>query len=235
MATVKKANKGELVFKLFADMKKRNIKPNSKTCSLVINEYESCGMWKRLLVEAETMKKMGVNLKRQHYNAMLFACSQVYPIPVSEVLNLLDEMKGKQIAPSKISYANAIRALKNARRWSKVLEMFEEMQEKGLVPDDSIYFSAIKAYVRDKNFTKAVSLFEDMRIKGVSPSVKTYNLAILAHEKLGQWSSAVNLTKIMKENGSRHDVFSYAAAISACTHEDEFEEATNLLDMMKTK
>ncbi|CAM9773352.1 unnamed protein product [Chrysoparadoxa australica] len=83
-----------------------------------------------LMKEAEAA---GVVLDRCAFSA---AIGGLAPTDAKEALELLDEMKAKDISPSAVIYGNLIEGCRKVEAWDKVDELVREMREAGLQPAD---------------------------------------------------------------------------------------------------
>ncbi|KAJ0041216.1 hypothetical protein Pint_28210 [Pistacia integerrima] len=179
---------------LLAGMMDKNIQLESATMSTIIKEACDCGRPDGALSAFKYSSKLGVNLERITYLALLGISTRSDSL--SEVVEIFKQMTKAGHSLGVYHGALLIYRLGCARRPAFAAKIFN------LLPKDqkctATFTALIGVYFSAGSADKALKIYKTMQNKGIHPSLGTYNVLLAGLEKLGRVSDAETFRKERK-------------------------------------
>ena len=127
-------------------------------------------------------------MNRFHFNSIIASCNERW----SYALNLMEQMKKRQIAMSEVTYGAAIKSCSKANDWKAALSVLSSM-ELAMLPNEIAYSAAIKSFEGDGLWEEALSLLHHMGSSSLQADVVCISAAMAASATAGQWQVALQL------------------------------------------
>lgn len=153
------------------------------------------------------------------HNAVLGACAQARQWKAA--LLVLDSMLWNDLAPTAVSYDQAIRAVGRSGPPgnSRVTDLFQEMWwsfaeawRTGPAPTADLYRTAMRVCGWIGEWERGVQALDDMRKYALLPDTATYAVAM----EICQWETALVLLDDLRSQHLDADVQTYRAAVETC-------------------
>ncbi|XP_065851725.1 putative pentatricopeptide repeat-containing protein At1g53330 [Euphorbia lathyris] len=218
-------------WKLFDEMRKRDVIPDSVTFGTLINglclesRLEEAFKLKKYMVEVH-----GVSPDRYVYTSLIKGLFRVGEVDSAFVLK--EEMVRDGVKLDAVIYSTLLDGLLKVGRKEEAFGVVEELKSKGCKPDIVTYNVIINGLCKDKDFETAYKILEEMKEKGCKPDIISYNVILSELCKDGKWSEAKDLFEDMPKLGCAPDVVSYRIIFDALCNGMQFKEATFVLDEM---
>ena len=173
------------------------------------------------------------------YSTSIVALSRVRR--ARQAVELLEEMKQRELAPNLYCYSAAISACGKSGQWRRALALLRELRDERAIELNAVVWNAaISACEKAGELKSALKLLGEMEASGVEPDFVSYSTAISACGKAGDWERACALLDTMHAKvaakGSGHAgssiVVPYTLAISACARARQWEAALAILEAM---
>lgn len=226
----------EAVCILLADMKQALLTPDAMTYGTAIGSCARARVPDKALEIFGEMTKAAADGADKSLNPnVIIYSSLITAMTASETsewwpkaLSLLEEMRAKDLTPSRICLNGVISVLERARQWQRALLVLDDMDK----PDEMSFCLAISACSRGQNWQWALEIFQRPANKA-SEDFVFYALAN-SFAKGGQWQRSLKIITDMREAGILPGVVAYNSAMIACDVTFEWQIALSLLQEMLT-
>ncbi|KAF4751594.1 hypothetical protein FOZ62_006926, partial [Perkinsus olseni] len=169
---------------IFRDMEVQGIEPDIITYSTVVKGYCLAGNVDRAFSVLRDMSGDSQNDRRRRfapdeimYNSLLDGCAKQHR--VEQALELLDEMRANQVAPSNYTLSILVKLLGRARRLLEAFNMVEDLcRAYSFRANVQVYTCLIQACVHNRQLQRAMKLHDTMIEEyRVDPDQKTWGIA----------------------------------------------------------
>eukprot|EP01018_Ginkgo_biloba_P019776 Gb_28383 [translate_table: standard] len=216
---------------IFQEMKRRNIGPDSVTCSTLITVMRKSGQNAKDAWEFfESMSRKGVRWSSEIFGSLIKSfCNEGLR---KEALIIQSEMEKHGFGPNVIIYNTLIDAYGKANQLEEAEGLFLELKERHLQPTVSTYNTLIDAYSKKGRHAVVEELLEEMEHSGLKPDVWTFTSLISAYGRQKMSEKAANAFLRMKKEGIIPTSHSYTALIHAHSVSGWHEKAYSAFEKM---
>ncbi|KAL1204261.1 Pentatricopeptide repeat-containing protein [Cardamine amara subsp. amara] len=166
------------------------VKPNVRTCGIIMNGYCEEGKLEEALRFFYRMKELGVHPNLFVFNSLIKGFLEINDMDgVSEVVNLMEEFGVK---PDVVTFSTLMNAWSSVGDMKRCEEIYGDMLEGGIDPDIHAFSILAKGYARAGEPEKAEQILNQMRKFSVRPNVVIYTTIISG------WCSAGEMKKAMQ-------------------------------------
>jgi len=205
----------ERVRELWAEMRRRNVRPTSITLgcmvdALVCNSQPEEAL--RLVEEVRDNVSMREILNTVIYSTLLKGFAQAkQPEKVQQVF---EDMQADGIACNTVSYNTMIDANARTGRMARCDELFKDMQAVGVQPDIITFSTLVKGYCMDGDIDKGFAVLKDMTSRGKhEPDEILYNSLLDGCAKQHRVDDALGLIESMAKNNVRPSNFTLSILV----------------------
>merc|ERR1719247_492357 len=205
----------ERVRELWAEMRRRDIRPTSITLgcmvdALVCNSQPEEAL--RLVEEVRDDVAMREILNTVIYSTLLKGFAQAkQPEKVQQVF---EDMQADGIACNTVSYNTMIDANARTGRMARCDELFKDMQAVGVQPDIITFSTLVKGYCMDGDIDKGFAVLKDMTSRGKhEPDEILYNSLLDGCAKQHRVDDALALIDSMAEHHVRPSNFTLSILV----------------------
>ncbi|WMV31980.1 hypothetical protein MTR67_025365 [Solanum verrucosum] len=135
-------------------------------------------------------------------------------------INILNEMKQKDVLPNIVTYNSIIDGLCKLGQWEKMdyakegkvkdaEEVMKHMVEKGVEPNIITYSALMDGYCLRGQVNRARRIFDSLREKGIETDIFSYNILIKGYCKKKKVDDAMQLFCEISQKGSKPDIVAY--------------------------
>merc|ERR1719213_1083945 len=129
------------------------------------------------------------------YNSLLGGCAKEHR--PDEALQLLDDMRKYNVAPSNYTLSMLIKLMGRCRRINQAFTMLEEIsKEHGLKINIQVYTCLIQGCFNAGQAGKALALHEKILKEGVTPDSMTYTVLVRGCMQAGLPDKALEFAKV---------------------------------------
>merc|ERR1719191_1653739 len=205
----------ERVRELWAEMRRRNVRPTSITLgcmvdALVCNSQPEEAL--RLVEEVRDDVAMREILNTVIYSTLLKGFAQAkQPEKVQQVF---EDMQADGIACNTVSYNTMIDANARTGRMARCDELFKDMQAVGVQPDIITFSTLVKGYCMDGDIDKGFAVLKDMTSRDRhEPDEILYNSLLDGCAKQHRVDDALGLIESMAKNNVRPSNFTLSILV----------------------
>lgn len=144
----------------------------------------------------------------------------------SEVINLFNELKGKQIKPTTGVYTIILHSFSMQKNITQMLHYLSKMQADQLSPDFHVYSLIITALNDANELDRTQPIINMIQSSDKTPSISAYTAIICALSKRGLTKEMTAVFNEMKERGVKPDYKVYTSVVIG------LGRANNLKDML---
>merc|ERR1719460_2746521 len=205
----------ERVRELWAEMRRRNVRPTSITLgcmvdALVCNSQPEEAL--RLVEEVRDDVAMREILNTVIYSTLLKGFAQAkQPEKVQQVF---EDMQADGIACNTVSYNTMIDANARTGRMARCDELFKDMQAVGVQPDIITFSTLVKGYCMNGDIDKGFAVLKDMTSRGKhEPDEILYNSLLDGCAKQHRVDDALRLIESMAEHHVRPSNFTLSILV----------------------
>ncbi|KAK8946240.1 hypothetical protein KSP40_PGU013453 [Platanthera guangdongensis] len=225
---------GELqcAYNLLDEMRSVGLKPNEFTFNSIMAHQCKNGM-------ASDAERVFLEMKNDAaavpdspvYTTMIGGFSKNFNL--SDVLRVVDEMKGKGLDPDSATYTALICSLCRARRITDAEMLFQEMLRKGLTADAISYTALIDGYCKNGRIQEAFQAHNKMLRVGLVPNIVTYTALADGLCKHGELEAANELLHEICRKGFVLNLWTYNSLINGLCKSGNIEQAMKTLQDME--
>ncbi|CAH2072225.1 unnamed protein product [Thlaspi arvense] len=171
------------------------VKPNVRTCAIIMNGYCVEGKMEEALRFFYRMKELGVHPNLFVFNSLIKGFLDINDMDgVDEVVNLMEEYG---VRPDVVTFSTLMNAWSSIGDMKRCEEIYGDMLEGGIDPDVHAFSILAKGYARAGEPEKAEQLLNQMRKIGVRPNVVIYTTIISGWCSTGEMKKAMQVYKQM--------------------------------------
>jgi len=182
---------------LLEDMKAATpaVEPDIVTYSTIVKGFCNAGNLDRGLKVLGDMKASGKYTPDEvMYNSLLGGCAKEHR--PDEALQLLDDMRKHNVAPSNYTLSMLVKLMGRCRRINQAFTMLEDISsEYGLKINIQVYTCLIQGCFNAGQHAKALSLYEKIMKEGLIPDSMTYTVLVRGCIQGGLLDKAVDLVR----------------------------------------
>ena len=224
----------ERVRELWAEMRRRNVRPTSITLgcmvdALVCNSQPEEAL--RLVEEVRDDGSMREILNTVIYSTLLKGFAQAkQPEKVQQVF---EDMQADGIACNTVSYNTMIDANARTGRMARCDELFKDMQAVGVQPDIITFSTLVKGYCMDGDIDKGFAVLNDMTSRGKhEPDEILYNSLLDGCAKQHRVDDALGLIESMAKNNVRPSNFTLSILVKLLGRARRLNQAFQTIEDM---
>jgi len=205
----------ERVRELWAEMRRRNVRPTSITLgcmvdALVCNSQPEEAL--RLVEDVRDDESLRDILNTVIYSTLLKGFAQAKQ--PEKVQRVFEDMKADGIACNTVSYNTMIDANARTGRMARCDELFKDMQAAGVQPDIITFSTLVKGYCMDGDIDKGFAVLKDMTSRGKhEPDEILYNSLLDGCAKQHRVDDALGLIESMAKNNVRPSNFTLSILV----------------------
>ncbi|GFZ12391.1 pentatricopeptide repeat (PPR) superfamily protein [Actinidia rufa] len=220
-------------WKVFDEMRKRGIRPNTVTFGTLIKVLcENNKLEEAFRVKEDMGRDFRVKPNTFVYASLMKGLYKANEFDLA--FKLKDEMLERKIELDSRVYSTLISAFFKAGRKGDVIGVLEEMKENGCKPDTVTYNALIHGYCQEKNFEAAFGVLSELE-KEFKPDVTSYNVIIGGFCKEGKLREANEFFEDMPRRKCAPDVVTYRTLFDGLCDGMQLKEAALILDEMVFK
>ncbi|KAL1196935.1 putative pentatricopeptide repeat-containing protein [Cardamine amara subsp. amara] len=153
---------------------------------------------------------------------------------VKEALELIRELKNKDVCLDAKHFEILVKGLCRANRMVDALEIVDIMKRRKM-NDSNVYGIIISGYLRQNDVYKALEQFEVIKNSGHSPRISTYTEIMQHLFKMKQFEKGCNLFTEMIDNGIEPDSVAITAVVAGHLGQNRVAEAWQVFSSMEEK
>jgi len=205
----------ERVRELWAEMRRRNVRPTSITLgcmvdALVCNSQPEEAL--RLVEDVRDDESLRDILNTVIYSTLLKGFAQAKQ--PEKVQRVFEDMQADGIACNTVSYNTMIDANARTGRMTRCDELFKDMQAAGVQPDIITFSTLVKGYCMDGDIDKGFAVLKDMTSRGKhEPDEILYNSLLDGCAKQHRVDDALGLIESMAKNNVRPSNFTLSILV----------------------
>jgi pentatricopeptide repeat protein len=205
----------ERVRELWAEMRRRNVRPTSITLgcmvdALVCNSQPEEAL--RLVEDVRDDVSLRDILNTVIYSTLLKGFAQAKQ--PEKVQRVFEDMQADGIACNTVSYNTMIDANARTGRMARCDELFKDMQAAGVQPDIITFSTLVKGYCMDGDIDKGFAVLKDMTSRGKhEPDEILYNSLLDGCAKQHRVDDALGLIESMAKNNVRPSNFTLSILV----------------------
>jgi len=205
----------ERVRELWAEMRRRNVRPTSITLgcmvdALVCNSQPEEAL--RLVEDVRDDESLRDILNTVIYSTLLKGFAQAKQ--PEKVQRVFEDMQADGIACNTVSYNTMIDANARTGRMARCDELFKDMQAAGVQPDIITFSTLVKGYCMDGDIDKGFAVLKDMTSRGKhEPDEILYNSLLDGCAKQHRVDDALGLIESMAKNNVRPSNFTLSILV----------------------
>merc|ERR1719161_893615 len=205
----------ERVLELWAEMRRRNVRPTSITLgcmvdALVCNSQPEEAL--RLVEGVRDDASLRDILNTVIYSTLLKGFAQAKQ--PEKVQRVFEDMQADGIACNTVSYNTMIDANARTGRMARCDELFKDMQAAGVQPDIITFSTLVKGYCMDGDIDKGFAVLKDMTSRGKhEPDEILYNSLLDGCAKQHRVDDALGLIESMAKNNVRPSNFTLSILV----------------------
>merc|ERR1719269_488213 len=226
----------ERVRELWAEMRRRNVRPTSITLGCMVDALVCNGLPEeahQLVLEITADSSTREILNTVIYSTLLKGFAQAkQPEKVQQVF---EDMQADGIACNTVSYNTMIDANARTGRMARCDELFKDMQAVGVQPDIITFSTLVKGYCMDGDIDKGFAVLKDMTSRGKhEPDEILYNSLLDGCAKQHRVDDAMQLIESMAQNNVRPSNFTLSILVKLLGRSRRLNQAfTTVEDMCK--
>ncbi|CAN8252510.1 unnamed protein product [Cochlearia groenlandica] len=172
------------------------VKPNVRTCGIIMNGYCEEGKMEEAFRFFYRMKELGVHPNLIVFNSLIKGFLAINDMDgVGEVVNLMEEF---DVKPDVITFSTLMNAWSSVGDMKRCEEIYGDMLEGGIEPDSHAFSILAKGYARAGDPEKAEEILNQMRKFGVRPNVVIYTTIISGWCSAGEMKKAIQVYNKMR-------------------------------------
>lgn len=224
------SRKGEIALEFYKEMVQKDLGVDIKLYRLLLNFLAGCGDVNGVYLVANDMIKLSHIPEHDVYCYVLksFCVSE----RIREALELIRDLKNKNLMLSPIYFETLVKGLCRANRMDDALEIVYIMKKRNVV-NEAVYGALINGFLRKKDTPKALDLFHGMKEAGFTPLTSTYTELMQHLFNVNEYDMGCALFNEMLERGIKLDNVAYIAMISGHVRYDHISAAWKLLESME--
>jgi pentatricopeptide repeat protein len=205
----------ERVRELWAEMRRRNVRPTSITLgcmvdALVCNSQPEEAL--RLVEDVRDDESLRDILNTVIYSTLLKGFAQAKQ--PEKVQRVFEDMQADGIACNTVSYNTMINSNALTGRMARCDELFKDMQAAGVQPDIITFSTLVKGYCMDGDIDKGFAVLKDMTSRGKhEPDEILYNSLLDGCAKQHRVDDALGLIESMAKNNVRPSNFTLSILV----------------------
>ncbi|KAK7392722.1 hypothetical protein VNO78_21168 [Psophocarpus tetragonolobus] len=151
---------------------------------------------------------------------------------IEEALELIRDLKNKDIDLEPENYETLVRGLCKAGRITDALEIVEIMKRRDMV-DGRVHGIIINGYLGINDIDRALKVFQSIKESGSVPTISTYTELIQYLFRLNRYEEACVLYDEMLEKGIRPDIVAITAMVAGHVSQNRISEAWKMFKSME--
>ncbi|KAF5750603.1 putative pentatricopeptide repeat-containing protein [Tripterygium wilfordii] len=226
------AGEAEIAFEFYKEMVHRDMGLDIGSYRLLLNSLVRLGDTAAVHSVAGSMKCVSQIPEHIIFGCMLKSFCTFGKI--REALELIRELKNKEIPFDVVYFETLVKGLCRADRIADALEIADIMKRRQLI-DGKIYGMIINGYLRKNDIYQALKLFESMKESGYTPSGSTYTELMQQLFTLNEYQKGCELYDEMLERGIKLDSLAITAMVAGHIRQNQVTEAWKVFKSMEDR
>jgi len=203
---------------IYAEMKDRNIRPNTITFNTVLNAMATCGMMGEAPELLEDMRKCDPPAEPDVVTYSTIVKGYCIAGNLDAALRFFEETKKhSKVAADEVMYNSLLDGCAKQQRLDQALNLVEEMRQNKIVPSNFTLSILVKLLGRSRQLDQAFEMVETTsKEHGFVVNVQVYTCLLQACINNRQMRRALALHDEMANNSCAPDQKTYTVLVSGC-------------------
>ncbi|XP_061360840.1 putative pentatricopeptide repeat-containing protein At5g06400, mitochondrial [Gastrolobium bilobum] len=224
------SGKGDIAMEFYKDMLQKDMVLDIRLYKMLMNCVARSGDVAAVSLLGNDMSRLSLMPENCIHGCMLksFCISG----RIKEALELIRDLKNKDLALEPESFENLVRGLCKAGRITDASEIVEIMKRRDIV-DGKVHGIIINGYLGRNDVHNALDVFQSMKESGYVPAVSTYTELIQHLFKLSRYEEACVLYDEMLGKGIKPDIVAITAMVAGNVSHNRVSEAWKIFKSMQ--
>ncbi|XP_065853243.1 pentatricopeptide repeat-containing protein At1g62670, mitochondrial-like [Euphorbia lathyris] len=205
------ANESTLALKLYSDISKHGLSPDSWTFSVILRchcDKNDVDEAKRVL---DNMLHNGLNPNVATFTTLIHAFCKKGKL--QKAFQVLESMNTNGCQPSVQTYNCLLKGLCYVGRVEEAFELLQDIKKSAIEPDIYTYTAMMDGFCKVGRSDEAMELLNEAIQTGLKPSVVTFNTLFHGYSKQGRPLEGISVLNKMKQGYCMPDYISYSTLI----------------------
>ncbi|KAF7830234.1 pentatricopeptide repeat-containing protein [Senna tora] len=209
--------------RVWAEMKKENVKPSVVTYGTLVEGYCRMNRIEKALEMVGDMTKNGIEPNAIVYNPIIDALAEARRF--KEALGMLERFLVLETGPTNYTYNSLVKGFCKAGDLDGASEILKKMISRGFVPCSTTYNYFFRYFSRCGKIEEGMNLYIKMIKSGYTPDRLTYHLLVKMLCEEERLDLAVQVSKEMRQKGYDMDLATSTMLIHLLCKMHRLEEA----------